>query len=162
MLNNFKKVIEFHNIFRPGSVAAVPRLLQLDKSVLRCRLIAEELAEYAQATGVKLDITIESGQYYYTADGSHEVLSSLEAADALGDILYVTYGAAAEHGFPINEVFNEIHRSNMTKLGADGQPIIVDGKVQKGPGYRKPDIKAVLDWFRDDPDAKLSGVRSKR
>lgn len=161
MLNNFKKVIEFHNIFRPGSVAKTPRMLSRELSILRIRLIAEELAEYAQAVGIRTQISVASGSYVYTSIDSDST-DQIEAADALGDILYVTYGAAAEHGFPINEVFNEIHRSNMTKLGADGQPIIVDGKVQKGPGYRKPDIKAVLDWFRDDPDAKLSGVRSKR
>lgn len=71
----------------------------------------------------------------------------IEVADALGDMLYILCGTILEHGmqFKIEEVFNEIQRSNMSKLGADGKPIYrADGKVLKGPNYFKPDIAAVL------------------
>ncbi|MGB5321508.1 MAG: nucleoside triphosphate pyrophosphohydrolase family protein, partial [Lutimonas sp.] len=71
----------------------------------------------------------------------------VEVADALGDMLYILCGTILEHGmqYKIEEVFNEIQRSNMSKLGADGKPIYrEDGKVMKGPNYFKPDIETIL------------------
>ena len=71
----------------------------------------------------------------------------VEVADALGDMLYILCGTILEHGMQhkIEEVFNEIQRSNMSKLGEDGKPIYRDdGKVLKGPNYFKPDIAAIL------------------
>jgi predicted HAD superfamily Cof-like phosphohydrolase len=70
-----------------------------------------------------------------------------EIADALGDMLYILCGTLLEHGLQhkIEEVFEEIHRSNLSKLDENGQPIYrEDGKVIKGPGYFKPDIKRIL------------------
>lgn len=71
----------------------------------------------------------------------------IEVADALGDMLYILCGTILEHGmqYKIEEVFEEIQRSNMSKLGHDGKPIYrEDGKVMKGPNYFKPDIEAIL------------------
>lgn len=69
----------------------------------------------------------------------------VEVADALTDILYVTYGAGAAFGIDLNATFAEVQRSNMSKLGEDGNPIYrEDGKIMKGPGYFKPDLKEVL------------------
>ena len=71
----------------------------------------------------------------------------LEVADALGDMLYILCGTILTHGMQhkITEVFEEIQRSNMSKLGADGNPIYrEDGKVMKGPNYFKPNIEAIL------------------
>ena len=69
----------------------------------------------------------------------------VEIADALTDILYVTYGAAHSFGIPIDECFKEVQRSNMSKLGEDGKPIYrEDGKVMKGPNYSVPNLKNVL------------------
>jgi predicted HAD superfamily Cof-like phosphohydrolase len=66
-------------------------------------------------------------------------------ADALADIVYVAYGTAHVYGIDLDAVLDEVHASNMTKLGADGLPIRrADGKVLKGPDYRPPDIAAVL------------------
>jgi predicted HAD superfamily Cof-like phosphohydrolase len=70
-----------------------------------------------------------------------------EVADALGDMLYILCGTILEHGlqYKMEEVFEEIQRSNMSKLGADGKPIYrEDGKVMKGPDYFRPDIAAIL------------------
>ena len=67
----------------------------------------------------------------------------VEVADALGDMLYILCGTIIEHGLQdkIGKVFNEIQRSNMSKLGANGEPIYrEDGKVMKGPNYFKPNI----------------------
>jgi predicted HAD superfamily Cof-like phosphohydrolase len=71
----------------------------------------------------------------------------VEIADALGDILYIAFGTILRHGLQhkIEEVFDEIHRSNMSKLDKDGKPIFrEDGKVLKSEFYFKPDIKKVL------------------
>lgn len=71
----------------------------------------------------------------------------MEVADALGDILYILCGTLLKHGLEhkIDEVFREIQRSNMSKLGADGRPIRRDdGKVMKGPAYFPPDIAGIL------------------
>ena len=72
----------------------------------------------------------------------------VEVADALGDMLYILCGTIIEHGMQdkIETVFEEIQRSNMSKLGDDGQPIYrEDGKVLKGPNYFKPNIKDILE-----------------
>lgn len=66
-------------------------------------------------------------------------------ADALADIVYVAYGTAHTYGIDLDAVLDEVHASNMTKLGADGRPVRrADGKVLKGPAYRPPDVVAVL------------------
>ena len=65
----------------------------------------------------------------------------LEVADALTDILYVTYGAGHAFGIDLDSCFEEVQNSNMSKLGSDGKPIYNDsGKVMKGPNYFKPDL----------------------
>ncbi len=72
----------------------------------------------------------------------------VEVADALGDMLYILCGTILQHGMQdvIEEVFLEIQRSNMSKLGADGQPIHrADGKVMKGPNYTPPDLSFVAE-----------------
>ena len=72
----------------------------------------------------------------------------VEIADALGDLLYITFGTILRHGlqFKIEEVFDEIHRSNMSKLDENGKPIFrEDGKVLKGTNYFRPDIKRIIE-----------------
>lgn len=96
------------------------------EALLRYKLIREENEEYLDAA-LRGDLT--------------------EVADALGDILYILCGTLLKHGLGhrIDEVFREIQRSNMSKLGADGRPIYrEDGKVMKGPDYFKPDIAGIL------------------
>ena len=98
-----------------------------DKKIVQLRydLIKEELDELNQAIKDK-DIK--------------------EVADALTDILYVTYGAGHAFGIDLDKCFNEVQRSNMSKLGADGKPIYNEnGKVMKGPNYSKPDMSKLLD-----------------
>ena len=68
-----------------------------------------------------------------------------EVADALTDILYVTYGAGHAFGINLDECFKEVQKSNMSKLGKDGKPIYnKDGKVMKGPNFFKPNLKKLL------------------
>ena len=91
---------------------------------LRYELIKEELEELKQAINDK-DIK--------------------EVADALTDILYVTYGAGTAFGIDLDKCFDEVHQSNMSKLGSDGKPIYNDqGKVMKGPNYFKPDLGKII------------------
>ena len=87
----------------------------------------------------------EENLEYFEAAQSNDLV---EVADALGDMLYILCGTIIEHGMQdkIEAVFDEIQRSNMSKLGADGQPIYrEDGKVLKGPHYFKPNIKSILE-----------------
>lgn len=99
-----------------------------DKTIdLRYRLMQEENDEYLEAAKKK---------------------DLVEIADALGDKLYILCGTILAHGLQdkIVEVFEEIQRSNMSKLSIDGSPVIrEDGKILKGPNYFKPDIKSILD-----------------
>jgi len=99
-----------------------------DKTIdLRYRLMQEENDEYLEAAKKK---------------------DLVEIADALGDKLYILCGTILAHGLQdkIVEVFEEIQRSNMSKLSSDGSPVIrEDGKILKGPNYFKPDIKSILD-----------------
>lgn len=127
-IDHLAQVREFHIAFG-APVRVYPALPSTDRQWLRHGLIREELSEFADAL--------------YDED-------IVAAADALGDLLYVVYGAALEFGIDIHAVFDEIHRSNMSKLGPDGKPVLrEDGKVLKGPYYRKPNIEAILAAQRD-------------
>ena len=93
---------------------------------LRYELIREELGELKEAMDKK-DIK--------------------EVADALTDILYVTYGAGHAFGIDLDKCFEEVQNSNMSKLGSDGKPIYNDkGKVMKGPNYFKPNLGKFVAW----------------
>jgi len=127
MKSKIAAVKEFHNAFGLG-VANIPKAdLGKSKNRLRFNLMDEENKEYFEAA---------------------ENNDLVEVADALGDMLYILCGTILEHGmqYKIEEVFEEIQRSNMSKLGIDGRPIYrEDGKVLKGPSYFKPDIRTILD-----------------
>lgn len=95
---------------------------------------------------LRLDLLTEEAKELEDAVG---VRDEVEMADALGDIIYVAVGFALELGIDLGDVVQEIQASNMTKLDADGNVVRrEDGKVLKGPDYKKPDIKSVL-RYRD-------------
>lgn len=126
MKNKIKAVQEFHEAFGLGIQQSPVANLSMQKLKLRFDLMDEENKEYLEAA---------------------ENNDLVEVADALGDMLYILCGTILEHGmqYKIEEVFNEIQRSNMSKLGADGTPIYrEDGKVMKGPNYFKPNIESIL------------------
>ncbi len=128
MKNKIKAVQEFHTAFNIGYKTEPIAKLSDQKLQLRFDLMDEENKEYLEAA--KNDDLVE-------------------VADALGDMLYILCGTIIEHGIQgkIEEVFNEIQRSNMSKLGADGKPIYrEDGKVMKGPNYFKPNIAEILEY----------------
>lgn len=89
----------------------------------------------------KLRIELLREEYVAAAENGDLV----EVADALADMVYVIYGTACEYGLPLDALLAEVHRSNMSKLGPDGQPVRrADGKILKGPDYQPPDIAGVL------------------
>jgi len=122
-MTNFEKVGLFMKTF--GQEVKNKPSLSTDKiNQLRVNLINEELEEFKEAVKNK-DLK--------------------EAADALTDILYVTYGAGHAFGINLDQCFDEVQESNMSKLGNDGKPIYNDaGKVMKGPKYFKPDLNKFL------------------
>ena len=118
-MTNFQKVKNFMETFRQ-EVKSKPSLSSDKINMLRYNLIKEELDEFKQAL-----------------DNS----DLLEAADALTDILYVTYGAGHAFGIDLDKCFDEVQNSNMSKLDENGKPIYNEsGKVMKGPKYFKPDL----------------------
>ena len=124
MNNNwYNDVKDFHIAFgqRVGQSPLIPE--DYNERDLRINLLEEEFKEYMNAEE-KNDIT--------------------EIADALADIIYIACGTAVSYGIPLDEVFTEVHRSNMAKL-VDGKPIYrEDGKVMKPAGWTPPDIEGVL------------------
>ena len=122
-MTNFESVKKFMETF--GQEIKEKAEFPSDKiTSLRHDLIKEELNELKEAIDNK-DIT--------------------EVADALTDILYVTYGAGHAFGINLDRCFEEVQNSNMSKLGSDGKPIYNDqGKVMKGPNYFKPDLSKFI------------------
>ena len=93
---------------------------------------------------LRFDLMKEENEEYLEAANAGDVV---EVADALGDMLYILCGTIIEHGMQdkIEEVFEEIQKSNMSKLGANGKPVYrQDGKVLKGPNFLAPNIKAIF------------------
>ena len=126
MQKQINSVKEFHTAFRIGHSDSPIADLGGSKNTLRYHLMKEENEEYLEA--------VQNNDL-------------VEIADALGDMMYILCGTIIEHGLQnkIEEVFDEIQRSNMSKLGEDGNPIYrEDGKVLKGPNYFKPDFSRIL------------------
>lgn len=135
-------VAEFHQAFG-HPVEHRPVEPSIEQRMLRVRLIAEELVGLADAFGVTLQVTHRIN----VAAKPTPRYDPVEAADALGDLRYVVDGGNLICGFPGERVLAEIHRSNMSKLGEDGKPVLrEDGKVLKGSNYTPPDIASVLAW----------------
>ncbi len=96
---------------------------------------------------------------YWEYDRAVDKRDLVNLAQELADILYVVYGAALEYGIPLDEVFDEIHRANMSKLDADGSVLRrEDGKVLKGPNYKAPDIEAILNSKKKEDENGASGT----
>jgi len=126
MKHQIEAVKIFHEVYKLSYKENPTTDIGLDKIKLRFNLMAEENQEYFQAAKNN---------------------DLVEVADALGDMLYILCGTIIEHGMQdkIEEVFDEIQKSNLSKLGEDGKPIYRDdGKVMKGPNYFKPNISKVL------------------
>ena len=123
-MSNFEDVKTFMDTF--GQIVRPKPLFPDDKTMqLRLDLIKEELKELEHAMKTK---------------------NLKEIADALTDILYVTYGAGYAYGINLDKCFKEVQRANMSKLGKDGKPIYNEkGKVMKGPNYSEPNLKQFIE-----------------
>lgn len=102
-------------------------------------------AEFPDAKTVNMRIDLIQEELEELKDGCFNK-DIVEVADALTDLLYVVYGAGHAFGIDLNNTFREVHVSNMSKLGEDGNPIYrEDGKVMKGPNFRLPDLKNIIE-----------------
>ena len=122
-MTNFEKVGKFMKTFGQD-IKTISGLSSEKINLLRIKLIEEELSELKNAMNEK---------------------NLTEVADALTDILYVTYGAGHAFGIDLDKCFDEVQKSNMSKLDDTGKPIYNDlGKVMKGPNYFKPNLSKFL------------------
>jgi len=123
-MSNFEDVKKFMKTF--GQIIRTKPQFPDEKTIqLRFDLIKEEINELEDAIKTK---------------------NLTEVADALTDILYVTYGAGCAYGIDLDKCFKEVQRANMSKLGNDGKPIFNDkGKVMKGPNYSAPNLKQFIE-----------------
>jgi predicted HAD superfamily Cof-like phosphohydrolase len=118
------QVGDFHRSYELPVASAPSAAIPAEQAALRQSLIDEETGELRDAVAAGDIVAI---------------------ADALADIVYVAFGTACVYGIDLDSVLDEVHASNMTKLGADGRPVRrADGKVLKGPDFRPPDIARVL------------------
>ena len=127
MKKQLNHVEKFHDTFGIPNEYTPKATISNDLIDLRFKLMAEDNEEYLEAA--------KNGDL-------------VEVADALGDMMYILCGTILSHGMQhkIEEVFEEIQRSNMSKLGEDGEPIYrEDGKVLKGPNYFKPNIAKIIE-----------------
>jgi len=126
-MTNFEKVKQFMETFEQ-EVVKEAKFPSKEIVNLRNELIEEELQELKAASILDNDL--------------------VEVADALTDLLYVVYGAGHAYGIDLDKCFDEVHRSNMSKLGLDGKPIYRDdGKVLKGPNFFQPDLNNIIYWL---------------
>jgi predicted HAD superfamily Cof-like phosphohydrolase len=128
LMSNFEDVRIFMKTF--GQMIKIKPQFPDEKTMrLRYELIKEELNELEEAMKTK---------------------NLKEIADALTDILYVTYGAGFAYGIDLDKCFKEVQRANMSKLGEDGKPIYNEkGKVMKGPNYLEPNLKQFVKWIKE-------------
>lgn len=127
LIEKIKHVEKFHDVFKIGNRYEPTGIVPENEYMLRYNLIKEENEEYLEAC--------KNGDI-------------VEIADALGDQLYILFGTILRHGLQhkIEEVFDEIQRSNMSKLDEKGEPIFrEDGKIMKSNLYFRPDIKTILE-----------------
>ena len=126
MIDKINKVKQFHEVFLIGNEEKPKAVIDESIFLLRHRLMHEENQDYLEACN--------NGDL-------------VEIADALGDMVYIWCGTVLKHGMQdvIGEIFDEIQKSNMSKLDKNNKPIFRnDGKVMKGENYFKPDIKSIL------------------
>ena len=132
----FTDVRDFHKAFGQR-IGEKPEFPDEDERKLRVKLLKEEFIEYMDGESFN---------------------DLVEVADALADIIYIACGTAVSYGIPLDDVFAEVHRSNMAKL-VDGKVIRrEDGKIQKPEGWTPPDIKGVLDKAHTKYICKISSI----
>ena len=155
-MTHFEKHKEFHRVFghpianKPLLPEAACYARPLSRAYIKS--IAEAIGDWVSALRLqnggmsrrqlRISLMMEEFQEYLQAEIDNDLV---EIADALADMCVIADGTAIEYGIPLDDVREEVHRANMSKLGADGQPIYSDdGKIMKGPDYKAPDVARVL------------------
>lgn len=160
---HLEDVKEFYTGFQQEAFIAEkasldPENISEDRLHLKLALIAEEFIELIEAAYGPASGKILKAAWLEAQAADEGLRDLVEVADALADLDYVANGLAIEAGIPLDAIFSEVHRSNMSKLGEDGKPVISDGvtpaaydgevkpkgKIVKGPNYSEPDILAIL------------------
>ena len=135
-MSYFTDVRDFHQAFGQR-IGDKPEFPDVSERTLRMKLITEEFNELCDA---------------------EEANDLVEVADALADIIYIACGTAVSYGIPLDDVFAEVHRSNMAKL-VDGKVIRrEDGKIQKPEGWTAPDVRGVLDKAHTKYVCKIASI----
>jgi predicted HAD superfamily Cof-like phosphohydrolase len=146
-----KWLAQFHDAFNVKRYTDVYAEEQFSLRLLRANLILEEAREVIEELGFVVTEDPEVGiRLVPHAEFSINGVDLEKLAKELADLKYVTYGTDEVFGIPAEAVFEEVHRSNMSKLGDDGKPIYrEDGKVLKSPSYRPADVHGVLtgEWL---------------
>ena len=143
-------VRQFHEVYGLPVVTSGPQV-DNERMHMRLSLILEETSElvralYGESAYQRLQGTIQSLRE--VDEGARD---TIEVADALADLVYVTYGMALEAGISLPAVLGEVQASNLSKLGADGKPIYrEDGKVMKGPGFFPPNVSRALEQHLEE------------
>lgn len=146
---NFEKVKEFHKVFGTKNIPENPTIPETQQIILNGKCILEEFLELIESLGLVL-IT-EFSEYENKPikklmtkgvfTGVNHSLNLNEIAKECADLIYVAYGLATACGIPMDEVFNKVHESNMSKLDDNGKVLRrEDGKILKGPNYKKPEF----------------------
>lgn len=153
MIVTASQVAQFHRAFG-HAVNERPSDISIHDLRLRIKLVLEEMCELMDALNSEKPMMWENVRHHLKQAYDHcdalepARIDPVETTDALADLTYVITGMALVLGLPIVPALDEVHRSNMSKLGEDGQPILsADGKIKKGPNYSPPNLKQ---FFRGD------------
>ena len=151
VLTNLQKVKQFMRVFKQAYSDTPTVTVDPDTIKLRLKLSLEELEELFFAVldkGSQKEVNQHFrsiNTFIENLDPSKFVIDIVEVADALTDIEYINNGNAAVFGIPLDETFDEVHRSNMSKLDIDGNPMFrADGKVIKSDQYSQPNLEKIL------------------
>lgn len=153
---SLEQVKEFHHHFGDNVHEGKPSLdvdvISDERLHLRLELIAEEFIELVEAVyGKQASDAVEAGWNSAKFLDNGKRTEVVEAADALGDMIYVINGMALETGIPLDLIVNEVHASNMSKLDENGKAIRrSDSKILKGKKFFEPDLKAIMNG--EEPD----------
>lgn len=170
-----EKVLEFYKGFNQDEfISSGPASLEESniseqRLHLKMNLIAEEFFELVEAVYGKYSAEVMEEAWVQAQHGDDKNRDIVEAADALSDLVYVIEGFNIEAGIPSDEIFDEVHASNMSKLDNDGNPIVSDGvtpaihdgkikplgKILKSENYFDPDLKAIINGETPDRTPKV-------
>lgn len=149
MKTNYELIQEFHTAFNKIPDPEKPTQINRDMVILRAKLMFEEFKETLDEMGISLKREKDGSLKLVDKSdvpGFDPAIDLSKLSKELADLLYVVYGTAAAFGIPIDEVYQSVHVSNMSKLGPDGKPVYrEDGKVLKGPNYQPPQIREIID-----------------